>query len=46
MSINLQTGGPYFVEQYVTGEKITIYPYINETVYKSTAYEGRAVPCY
>ncbi|HDC4602411.1 TPA: phage tail protein I [Enterobacter cloacae] len=45
MSINLQTSGPYFVGAATyTGEEITIYPYINETIISGgTAYEGAAV---
>ena len=45
MSINLQTSGPYFVGAATyTGEEITIYPYINETIISGgTAYEGGAV---
>ncbi|EPV0752268.1 phage tail protein I [Enterobacter cloacae complex sp. 372C4] len=45
MSINLQTSGPYFVGAATyTGEEITIYPYINETIISAgTAYEGGAV---
>ena len=45
MSINLQTIGPYFVGAATyTGEEITIYPYINETIISGgTAYEGGAV---
>ncbi len=44
LSINLQTSGSYFVgATNYTGEEITIYPYINETIIAGgTAYEGGA----
>ena len=45
MSINLQSSGPFFVGAATyTGEEITVYPYINETIISGgTAYEGGAV---
>ncbi|QCT18521.1 phage tail protein I [Jejubacter calystegiae] len=44
MSINLQTSGPYFVgAASYSGEEITIYPYINETIVSGGAgYTGTA----
>jgi len=45
MSINLQTSGQNWVGAATyTGEEITIYPYINETIISGgVAYEGAAV---
>ncbi|EID2652970.1 phage tail protein I [Escherichia coli] len=45
MSINLQTSGPFWVGVGIyIGEEITVYPYINETIFSGGAlYEGGAV---
>ncbi|WP_434087023.1 hypothetical protein [Escherichia coli] len=47
MSINLQTSGPHWVgaASYL-GEEITIYPYINETIFPVAPRMKAGRPCY